>query len=168
MLGPDNGVLPLTAGARVVALEPARLGVGAISATFHGRDVFAPAAALLADGQLLETLGAVTERWIELTLPSPLRSPAAVSGEIIQIDRFGNLLTNLSRIDLGTRPLIRLGDGRAVPLVNTYADAEPGSPVALIGSSELLEIAVRDASAQVALGARLGDPVTIEQAVQRS
>lgn len=167
MLGPDNGVLPLgaptPAAAEVTrAIDVRRLGGGAISATFHGRDVFAPAAALLAQGQPLAALGDPVDDWITVALPSPRRESAAVRGEVIQIDRFGNLISNLTRADLRPGAQIRLSGGPPLPLVSCYAEAEPGTAVALIGSSEWLEIAVQNASAQLHTGAKLGDPVSIE------
>jgi S-adenosyl-L-methionine hydrolase (adenosine-forming) len=167
-LGPDNGVLwPLLAeadggGTQLVALELVRLGIGQVSATFHGRDLFAPAVAQLTQGRALEELGEPVRDPIELTFPRPVREGAAIRGEVIHIDRFGNLITNLTRAELGAAGRARLGGGAPLPLVRCYADAEAGALVALIGSSELLEIALRDASAARATGAQLGAEVSID------
>jgi S-adenosylmethionine hydrolase len=143
LIGPDNGVLSpalLAPGVRVM-----RLAVPAgTSNTFHGRDVFVPAAVHLALGRPFDALGEpVTEPVIRRT-PEPHRAPdGALHGQVVTIDRFGNAITNL----LGVRGgLVEVG-GRTVPVRRVYADVAAGEPVALIGSSGLLEIAVRDGSA---------------------
>ena len=143
LVGPDNGVLSpalLMAGALVVALEtPANA-----SATFHGRDVFAPAAARLASGTAIETLGApATQPRIRRT-PEPRRSgDGALLGEVISIDRFGNAITNLVALRAGTVEAA----GLSLPLRRTYGEAPVGAPVAIVGSSGLIELAVRDGNA---------------------
>jgi S-adenosylmethionine hydrolase len=169
MLAPDNGVLSLVldGNSRAVEIDPQRLGADSISATFQGRDLFAPAAARLAHGATLDTLGSAADQLVQFSLPTPQRLNNRLRGEIIHIDRFGNLITNLSRNELNaqqqSRPSqVRLGDGEALPWVHCYADAPPGVAVALMGSSELVEIAVRDASAHGLTGARVGDAIWIE------
>ena len=143
LVGPDNGVLSpalLHAGARCVSLS---VPAGA-APTFHGRDVFAPAAARLALGASLETLGAVEEDPIIRRTPEATRrDDGAVQGEVITVDRFGNAVTNLLAMRGG---MVQVA-GLSLALRRTYADAEQGDPVALVGSSGLVEIAVRDGSA---------------------
>ena len=157
LVGPDNGVLSpamLHAGARCVALS---VPAGA-APTFHGRDVFAPAAARLALGDSLETLGAVaSDPIIRRTPEATRREDGAVQGEVITVDRFGNAVTNLLAMRGGQ---IQVG-GLSLPLRRTYADAERGDPVALVGSSGLVEIAVRDGSAAERLGLRRGSSVAL-------
>jgi S-adenosylmethionine hydrolase len=175
MLAPDNGVLSwlldaVAGEAQAIEIDPARLGVATLSSTFHGRDLFAPAAARLAHGAALETLGARVTGLMRLPQPQAQRGPRGWQGEIIHVDRFGNLITNLSRAELAEalqrnqQAIIRLGNGAPLPLVRWYAEAPAGIAVVLIGSSELLEIAVRDASAQALTGARVGDKVSLESA----
>lgn len=143
LVGPDNGVLSpalLMAGTRVVALEtPANA-----AATFHGRDVFAPAAARLASGAAIETLGSpATQPRIRRT-PEPQRTgDGALLGEVISIDRFGNAITNL----VGLRTGMVEAAGLSLPLRRTYGEAPVGAPVAIVGSSGLIELAVRDGNA---------------------
>jgi S-adenosylmethionine hydrolase len=169
-LGPDNGVMSwllaeLGGEPRAVAIEPERFGIAHVSATFHGRDVFAPAAARLARGTPLAGLGAPASELVQLAWPNPCRVAGGVRGEIIHIDRFGNLISNVSAGELAALSgalRVRLGDADALPIVHCYADAERGAALALIGSSNLLEIAVRDASARERLGAQLGDSVSVE------
>lgn len=156
LIGPDNGVLSpalLAPGARVVQLFVPPTA----SATFHGRDVFTPAAVHLAIGQDFDALGSpVTEPVIRRT-PEPHRAAdGSVVGQVVTIDRFGNAITNL----LGIRGGIVVIAGRHIAVRHTYAEAAPGEPVAVVGSSGLLEIAVRDGSAAAELGLLRGAPVT--------
>ena len=156
LIGPDNGVLSpalLAPGVRVV-----RLSVPAGTAnTFHGRDVFAPAAVHLALGQPFDALGApVTEPVIRRTPEAHRAADGSLNGQVVTIDRFGNAITNLLGVRGGTVAVA----GRTVPVRRVYADVGPGEPVALVGSSGLLEIAVRDGSAAAMLGIERGAPVT--------
>lgn len=170
LLAPDNGLLPEalrgSSGVAWRVLDPGlpdRLGLGRLSRTFHGRDLFAPLAALLAAGELEPgdfgpTASAVDPR----PLPRPRRTDDQVQGEILVADRFGNLISN---IDAGLlrgldRPEVGLG-ALALPLVTTYGAAEPGRPVAVVNAFGLVEIAVRDGSALDALGAGPGATVVI-------
>ena len=160
LVGPDNGVLSpalLIPGARAVSLP-----VPADAApTFHGRDVFAPAAAALARGAVLESLGAPLDSPVIRRTPEAVKEDSgSLRGEVILIDRFGNAVTNLLAVHGGT---VRIGD-RDVPLRRTYADVESGEAVALVGSSGLIEIAVRDGNAAVLLGLSRGAPVRVPDA----
>jgi len=157
LVGPDNGVLSpalLVAGARAVELPlPARS-----SATFHGRDVFAPAAAALARGASIDALGQVAASPVVHRTPEPTRrSDGALEGEVIVVDRFGNAVTNLIGLRGGT---VELGS-RRIPVRQTYAEAAPGEPVALTGSTGFVEIAIRDGDAATALGISRGDKVVL-------
>ncbi|HEY2027287.1 MAG TPA: SAM-dependent chlorinase/fluorinase [Gemmatimonadaceae bacterium] len=157
LVGPDNGVLSpamLHPDASCVALA---VPVSA-SPTFHGRDVFAPAAAELARGASLDTLGApFTEPLLRRTPEPTRRSDGSIAGVVITIDRFGNAITNLMALRGGTVEI----DGRVLPIARTYSDTTARRPVALIGSSGLVEIAVRDGSAAAALGLRRGSSVVL-------
>lgn len=157
LVGPDNGVLSpalLHSGARCVTL---RIPAGA-SATFHGRDVFAPAAALLARGTSLESLGERDSAPVVLRTPEASRRvDGSIAGVIIAVDRFGNAVTNLVAWRGGAVEVA----GRRLPIVRTYADVEPGGAAALTGSSGLVEIAVRDGSAAARLGLSRGTEVVL-------
>ncbi len=165
-VGPDNGVFePMLAHADDVReITCSALFRQPVSATFHGRDIFAPVAAWLALGGLPERVGA--------PLPDPVRADTAVIeasagtllATVVHVDRFGNLITNLSgaRIGRGTRIEI---DGRSLGEVRrTYAEADSGEALALIGSSGFLEIAVRDGSAAQQFGATRGTRVRVTAA----
>ncbi len=156
LIGPDNGVLSpalLAPGVRVVRL-PVPAGA---SATFHGRDVFVPAAVHLANGLSFDALGPpVTEPLIRRT-PEPRRAAdGSLVGQVLTIDRFGNAITNLIGIRSGTVTVA----GRTMPVRRTYGDVGPGEVVALVGSSGLLEVAVRNGNAASALGLARGAAVT--------
>lgn len=161
LVGPDNGVLsPAIAieSSRVVDLDVP----GGASPTFHGRDVFAPAAARLARGESLDILGRRHRSSVVIRTPVPVRGlGGALSGEVIAIDRFGNAITNIDATDGDT---ISIGQW-VVPVVRTFADVRVGASCALIGSAGLLEIAVRDGSAAVSLGLVVG--MSVESAPGR-
>ena len=158
LVGPDNGVLSpalVAAGSRVVELP---LPTGA-APTFHGRDIFAPAAARLAGGTALELLGMPLPSPVVRRTPEPRRrSDGAIGGEVIAVDRFGNLITNLIAPRGG---LVEIA-GRVVgPLRRSYSDVEPGALVAVVGSSGLVEEAVRDGSAATLLHTGRGAEVLL-------
>src|ERR1043166_3354333 len=162
LVGPDNGVLSpalLSPGARVVSLP---IPPDA-APTFHGRDVFAPAATALARGRSVDSLGMPYAGAIVRRTPEPHRlDTGQIAGEIIQIDRFGNAVTNL----VGRRDMVvELGD-RVLPVLRTYADAQSGEPLALIGSAGLIEIAVRDGSAAELLHLSRGDQILTRHAFE--
>lgn len=160
LVGPDNGVLSpalLHAGARCVEL-PAPVGA---APTFHGRDLFAPAAAALARGMPLDSLGEVYASPIVRRTPEAVRrNDGSVAGVVISVDRFGNAVTNLVSWRGGSVEAA----GHRLPLVRTYGDVAVGESVALVGSSGLVEIAVRDGSAASTLGLKRGSAVVLRQA----
>jgi len=132
------------------------------SATFHGRDIMAPAAAMLAAGEPVERLGRRINDPIFLDIaPAPPDSPRA---RIIHIDVFGNATTNIDYESVQSRPRMQVTvHGRALGrLKRTYCDVAPGTPLALVGSSGLLEIAVRDGSAAELLNLRVGDEAVLD------
>jgi S-adenosyl-L-methionine hydrolase (adenosine-forming) len=185
LVAPDNGLVTRVLaeasgagddddGALVVALDPARIGGGAVSATFHGRDVFAPAAAWLAAGRPAEELGTrAAEPPVRLTLPAAVREGEGevgrgVAGVVVHVDRFGNLITNVPGAWLvggggaGGAGSVRVRlAGRDVPLVRTYGDAGPGELLALVGSAGWIEVAVRDGSAAALLEVGRGAVVRV-------
>jgi S-adenosylmethionine hydrolase len=157
LVGPDNGVLSpalLIPGARAVTLDVPR----GVSATFHGRDVFAPAATALARGEPIDALGVEAASPMVRRTPEPTRhADGSLVGEVIAIDHFGNAITNLIGLRGGT-----LDVGSAVvTLRRTYAEARTGEPVAVMGSTGFIEIAIRDGDAARALQLSRGTPVTL-------
>ncbi len=164
LVGPDNGVLTpalLNPGARAVILTVPPDA----APTFHGRDVFAPAAAALARGRSIDSLGAPFGGAVVRRTPEPRRIESGhIAGEVITIDRFGNAVTNL----VGRRDMIVEVGGREVPMVRTYSDVASGSALALIGSNGLIEIAVRDGSAAAALALARGHQILTRHAFEAS
>lgn len=172
-VGPDNGVMSLALGdaePEAVALDPQRVGVQSLSATFHGRDLFAPAAARLAQGVPLHSLGSAARELVRLGLPALGRSRSELQGEVLHVDRYGNLISNITRSDLdalGTGEVgleglrARVAGSAWLPLVRCYADVVAGAASALIGSSELLEVAVTNGHAAQQLQAGVGSPVFV-------
>jgi S-adenosylmethionine hydrolase len=157
-VGPDNGLFtPWLPGDWAVELTVPEYCLPDVSATFHGRDVFAPAAAHLAAGVPIDHLGPPLTDGVRLEPPAPKRrQDGTIVGEVTHVDRFGNLVTNISAMR-GGRVRFRKHD---LPVRTTYASAEPGHLLALIGSEGELEIAIRDGSAAARLDAKTGEQVT--------
>lgn len=181
-LGPDNGVMSLLFDndSQPYRLQPARFCAGLVSATFHGRDVFAPAAAQLAHGRALTALGSriVTADLVQLRWPAPVRSGPVLQGEVIHVDRFGNAISNLTRAELvafadaaGLGALrVRVGTALGtsvrrvgmVGMVGCYADAPTGAAIALLGSGDVLEVAVVNGHAAELLALEVGTVLQVE------
>jgi S-adenosylmethionine hydrolase len=163
-LAPDNGLLAPSLlgspGASVREVDVERHGLRPRHATFHGRDVFAPIAARLASGSLAFTsLGDPVEPR-PCVLERPSRDGERMTGSVLTIDRFGNLITNLGEELLrGIRaPHVLIGE-HAVRVVRTYADGQPGELIALVNAFDVVEIAIRDGSAEKYLGFGRQTPV---------
>jgi S-adenosylmethionine hydrolase len=168
LLVPDNGcwtgLHSLAADQPVVVrLTDRKYWSSEVSSTFHGRDILAPVAGHLSLGVRPELLGPVTKDWQRLTLPQPVVTANEVRGEVIRIDSFGNLITNISAVALDVFRCVTLAGHSIGRWVQTYDDAEPGAVVALIGSSGLLEIAVVNGSAASALGIGVGAVVCVSK-----
>jgi hypothetical protein len=167
LVGPDNGLLAAAlerAGEREVRLiDAARLGLPAPSRTFHGRDVFAPVAAELASGRWqLTDLGDPITDFVASPVPAARSVAGGFGGEVVVVDGFGNLITNLEASLLAdfADPRIHVA-GRELALAATYADVPRGELVALVDAFEVIEIACRDGSAAEALGVGRGAPVRL-------
>jgi S-adenosylmethionine hydrolase len=167
VVGPDNGLLSLALAQEevetVVHLTEPRFHLPEVSHTFHGRDVFAPVAAHLARGVAIGELGEVITDYKQIHLPEPDRHNGHIAGVILEIDRFGNLSTNIPRTMLpdGESLNVRIAGHNLAGLCSTYSDVPPGKLLALIGSQDTLEIACRNGSAQDKLGVDRGQTVTI-------
>jgi len=155
-VAPDNGVLSfLPSDARFVALPVPRDA----APTFHGRDVFAPAVAALASGNRLDQLGEAIKQPQRSPLPTARSQSDGVIGEVLYVDRFGTLISNISPdvVEPGVR--IRVAGTDVGPLRRTFGDAARGTLVAFTGSGGTVEIAVRDGSAARLLGVGVGAEV---------
>lgn len=176
-VGPDNGVFTMVLRQEkpleIVELTETKHFRLPVSHTFHGRDIFAPVGAhlarTLAAGQRvnLQEFGPPMEEIKQVWIPSPTVHDGSISGQVIHVDRFGNLITNLDQKFLaetvGERGCrITMGQVTMHGLVRTYGEGRPNEAVALIGSSGYLEIAVNAGSARHVLKADVGEPVEIE------
>lgn len=169
-MAPDNGLLAQLfehcTAPRIYRLDNgklAELGLSVHSATFHGRDIFAPLAADLAAGRVaIEDLGTATDSWIPGWIDDPVVSPGRVSGIIITMDAFGNLISNIDAELLADfdEPVANIA-GRQIPMLTTYGRARPGDYLALINSFDVVEVAKAEGSAAEGLGSTRGAPLVI-------
>lgn len=169
-VGPDNGLFD-----RAFALEPPHVVVSLedpdyrrpqVSAIFHGRDIFAPAAGYLSLGMPLEKLGPVISDRVQTALPPRLGREDRVEGEIIHVDRFGNLVADIeisSDKGLESDVEVSVGGRRVLVGPRTYDEAPPGEPFAIRGSTGHLEVAVRQGSALEVLGQGVGTLVCVQR-----
>ncbi|MBF8255884.1 MAG: hypothetical protein HW375_791, partial [Anaerolineales bacterium] len=170
-VGPDNGaVTRLIERAEQVGqatsffqLDRPDRWLPKVSDVFHGRDLFAPVAAHLANGAALEDLGTPFRDPVRLSLSSPVPMPGGLLGEVEYVDRFGNLRTNIRRADCGDRAPagVRLGWVEIEGLVRTFGERPAGELIAFWGSGEELCVAVVNGSAAARLALSAGAPVEI-------
>ena len=181
LVGPDNGLLWLAAERaeikRIVELRSPRYRLPKVSASFHGRDIFAPAAAWLWRGVPMGEFGPPLQTMMQLDPGGRvIENQNELYGEIIYVDGFGNLITNISRTTFERfarrfqqcRLSIRIKRRTSLALYKAYAEAPQGAPLAIFGSFDLLEIAVRDGNAARHFNAALGVPILIHTAGSRT
>jgi len=160
LVGPDNGVLGL------VLKDAEQFRVFEINAqvhasrTFHGRDVFAPAAARLAAGASIDTLGRAITDPVWIILPPPIATESSVLGEVVHVDHFGNLISNIPADLVKAGHVAKIAE-RVARVVGTYADGETGELIALINSDRLLEFAIGNANAAGSLHLERGAAVEL-------
>jgi S-adenosyl-L-methionine hydrolase (adenosine-forming) len=168
-IAPDNGLLAEVIEAyrgvviRVSEEALTRYSLDKISATFHGRDIFAPlAAAIASDKVSIGELGEQTQDYIPSLIDPPELQNGRLKGLIITSDNFGNLISNIDEqlLENFNNPTVIAG-GHELSVVRTYGDATPGELLCLINSSGVLEIACAEQSAVEALGIGRGSPITV-------
>ncbi len=173
-VGPDNGVFTTvwqtalarwsTTDVRAVELTEPRFWRMPVSATFHGRDIFAPVAAHLAQGVALTALGPDLDAITLLKVPAPsITETNSLRGQIVYVDHFGNCVSNITTMHLAQlgdlhNLVVSVGSHTITGICHTYASVTPGAPLALIDSSGHLEVAIRDGNAHQSLAI---DPDTI-------
>ncbi|MBW2328546.1 MAG: SAM-dependent chlorinase/fluorinase [Deltaproteobacteria bacterium] len=171
-IAPDNGALSLLFKDNMIQtvhrVENASLFPSEISSTFHGRDIMAPVAAAMAGGMHLNKVGPVAEinSCTHLDLPEPTISGTGIKGQVLHVDRFGNIRTNITTADLSKfQPAsfsgIRIKSHKVGNISNTYSDSPSGSLVAVIDSAGYLEIAVNRGSAARLTECCIGDPLVV-------
>lgn len=171
VVGPDNGVFTRMIEncekqgqvVRFVHLNQREYWLPQISYVFHGRDLFAPVAAHLAAGVILNDLGAPIGDVVRLNLPKPASTPDGLQGEVIHIDHFGNISTCIMRDDIGDKVIqqVIVKGGVIQDFVNTFGEKPPGSLVSLYGSSDNLLICEVNGNAAQKLGINIGDIVKV-------
>jgi S-adenosylmethionine hydrolase len=170
LLAPDNGCWNLVAerltdSPRVRRLAEPRFWRHPVSNTFHGRDILAPVAAQLSLGLQVAELGPVVTSWVRLVKPVLKLAEDRLAGEITLVDPFGNLQTSIpadvfQRLARGG-VRVRVGPHEIPRVVRAYGDAQPGEVVALVSSSDCLEIAIVQGNAGRVLGVAAGTPVEV-------
>ncbi|MFX0097624.1 MAG: S-adenosyl-l-methionine hydroxide adenosyltransferase family protein [Candidatus Hodarchaeota archaeon] len=167
-IGPDNGVLIPAAEregiSQIIEIKSTKYMLSEVSKTFEGRDVFAPVAAHLASGTPLESFGNPMKNVVKHPFPSSEVSKSGISGEVVHIDGFGNLITNINKnhlrvknIKFGEAITVSINDRtHKIPFLRTYGDSSKGEYLAIIGSSGLLEISINQGNAANDLGVGVG------------
>lgn len=172
LVGPDNGLwswLERLTGHRlgeVRRLEHPACRLPHLSHTFHGRDLFAPAAAWLAAGGRFEEIGPAVSSWVTLPWPGPQASERGWHGEILYVDHFGNLITNLPNDLVAVDPgewIVRWGAQGSSPVADHYGAVKAGHPVAVPGSTGFIELAINQRSAARTLGLARGASVELSR-----
>lgn len=169
LIVPDNGVCSsmfLSAGSlKIYRLNNPKYWRANVSATFHGRDIFAPVAAHLSKGIAPNELGVLTDSYVKLAEAIPIQSDQKVTGEIVYIDDFGNILTNipsnLLRSSVSETKRVRFGETTLSKFASHYAEVGKGELVALISSFDTLEIAINHGNAAKVLHAEIGAKVDV-------
>ncbi|RMD98972.1 MAG: hypothetical protein D6814_06465, partial [Calditrichaeota bacterium] len=152
-LAPNNGLLSFVAaipGARFYQANNPAYWLPEVSNTFHGRDIFAPLAAHLANGEKLENLFAPISGIVQMPPLQPVIQDDKIIGQVVYVDRFGNLITNIAKAQLPeeySRTRVKIGKMDLGPVVPFYAAGQEGKPLATVGSFDRLEIAIRGGSA---------------------
>ncbi len=170
-VGPDNGLLTLVYTTalekkhpiKIVQLNQTRYWLPVVSRTFQGRDIFAPVAAHLARGVKLDEVGVVISDPVLLDIPKPFKISTGWRGQILHIDHFGNLATNLTIKELGSLLdfQVKYKDKFVTRLVKTYGEGKEGELIAILDSFGYLALNVVNGSAQQTLQAKIGDEVFI-------
>jgi hypothetical protein len=171
-IGPDNGLFTIALRReklqKVITLSKTKFFLPEVRSTFHGRDLFAPVAAHLSSGIGPESFGRTIRSWNEIAFPYPAMSHGKLNGEVVHIDAFGNLVTNIDQRELlrfsKDRPFVtRIGRKNIPGLKKGYWEGKRNEPMALIGSGGLLEISVREGSAEKSLKMKEGARVVVRR-----
>jgi S-adenosylmethionine hydrolase len=170
-VGPDNGLFTIALRRekvkQVVVVTNQKFFLSEISSTFHGRDIFAPVAAHLSLGVKPESFGPSIISWQNLSIPDSAMKQGKLIGEILHIDAFGSLVSNIDHKSLlqflkGRPFIIKIGKRTLRGLKKGYWEGKRDEPIALIGSGSFLEISVREGNAQKALKMKRGDPIIVD------
>ncbi len=162
-LAPDNGLISWVEQKEKIVearfVSNSSLFMKNISSTFHGRDIMAPVAAAIAKGLPEKKIGPVFAEYRRFPFPQPEKAGNRITGQVIAIDHFGNVVTNITRAQLNARAVFNVADRMLKGLKLTYASVPEGEPLALIGSFGFLEFSVRNGSFARTFDVRIGSPV---------
>jgi hypothetical protein len=172
-IAPDNGILSLVLAQEertsVYAINATHYYLQPVSATFHGRDIFAPCAAWLSKGVDAEKFGDPITDYVRFNLPQPKAvAEGVLRGVVLKADKFGNLVTNFNASNTpalfaaGAKPRIKIGEHAVTGLRSTYSEGQPGELIAVVNSMGYIEIACNKAAAAQIAKAGRGAPVTVE------
>jgi hypothetical protein len=170
-IAPDNGLLSglaqRTPPTTILAITHPEYWLPEVSSTFHGRDIMAPVAARLSLGLAPESLGPPVTELVQLSWPEAKKLAQRIEGEVVSIDSFGNLVTNITSEMLRDTPTdesvrVRCDDHETLGIFKTYAEQPEMTLVAVVGSSGELELAIVGDSAKLMLGVSVGTKVTVE------
>jgi S-adenosylmethionine hydrolase len=168
LLAPDNGCWTQLVGAgrspTVIRVADSRYWRQPVSDTFHGRDIFAPVAGHLSLGLDPRLLGPPASQWIQLTIPEPRVESRVVYGQVVFVDDFGNLISNISRSLLTDPAIVRIANTEIRRWVRSYGEAKEGDLVALLSSNGTVEVAVCQGNAANHLKLGINAPVQITPA----
>jgi hypothetical protein len=164
-VGPDNGLFSAALKEwgidRAVELTERKYQLVDLSSTFHGRDIFAPVTGHLAKGTPLAKLGKKMNHWVWREMPKPFKPSNRWMGEVLWVDRFGNLITNLEKKHIPETFRLRIGKTVVLNLATHYAEVKRGTVVALFGSTGHLEISINGGNAAQKLGVAIGASVLL-------
>lgn len=170
-VGPDNGLFTGVIEAAEAAGKPMvfyhlnhpEFWLPQVSNSFHGRDIFAPVAAHLANGEKLDALGSPFDEPARIMVPRPEPTADGWAGQVLTVDHFGNLLTNITpeQLSFGQGVVINVGEVKIFGLIQTFGERTPGELVAMLDSSGVLQIAVVNGNAAEVLKAGIGTSVIL-------
>ena len=162
-LSPDNGLISWVEQKEKIKearfVSNSSLFMDNISSTFHGRDIMAPVSAAIAKGLPEKKIGPIFNEYRRFPFPQPQKAGNRISGQVIAIDHFGNVITNIKRDYLTARAVFNISDRMLKDLKLTYASVPEGEALALIGSFGFLEFSVRNGSFARAFDVKIGSPV---------
>jgi S-adenosylmethionine hydrolase len=169
-IAPDNGLLSRLAmmqtPSKIISVDEPRHWMPSVSRTFHGRDIMAPVAARLSAGMSPDELGRPQKQLVEISWAEVHQVPNRIEGEVIEVDSFGNLITNITRAMLDGVPsrdavLVTCEDHETQGIFATFSDQPPMTFMAHVGSTGRLELAIVDENASAMLGVKVGAPVCV-------
>ncbi|MEF3279963.1 MAG: SAM-dependent chlorinase/fluorinase [Elusimicrobiota bacterium] len=165
IIAPDNGIISWVEEKEKIIeiriIDNEKLFLEKISSTFHGRDIMAPAAALISKGFKEQDIGPIYESYHRIPFPHPLRIGNTIKGEVIAIDRFGNAITNIPKDYVTPKSIFNISNIIIKGLKHTYAMGLNNEEIAIIGSYDLVEFSIKNANFSKTHGIKIGEKVEV-------